>query len=65
MTSSWKSENQQEKQTEFASGDADGGAEAFDGVDVGAFELVEELARVCGEGFDVAALALGVDGVKG
>src|SRR6266481_3546258 len=28
-------------------------------------DLVEELARVGGEGFDVAALALGINGVKG
>ena len=41
------------------------GREAVDGVDVGAFHLVEELAGVGGEGFDVAALALGVDGVEG
>ena len=34
-------------------------------VDVGALHLVEELAGVGGEGFDVAALALGVDGVEG
>ena len=45
--------------------DGDGGREAFDGVDVGALDLVEELARVGGEGFDVAALAFGVDGVEG
>ena len=45
--------------------DGDGRAEAFDGVDVGALDLVEELARVGGESFDVAALALGVDGVEG
>ena len=41
------------------------GREAFDGVDVGALDLVEELAGVGGERFDVAALALGVDGVEG
>ena len=34
-------------------------------VDVGALHLVEELAGVGGEGLDVAALAFGVDGVKG
>ncbi len=41
------------------------GREAFDGVDVGALDLVEELAGVGGEGLDVAALAFGVDGVEG
>ena len=45
--------------------DGDGGGEAVDGVDVGALHLVEELACVGGEGFHVAALALGVDGVEG
>ena len=45
--------------------DGDGGAEAVDGVDVGALHLVEELAGVGGESFDVAALAFGVDGVEG
>ena len=45
--------------------DRDGGGEAVDGVDVGALHLVEELAGVGGEGFDVAALAFGVDGVEG
>ena len=33
-------------------------------VDVGFFHLTEELAGVGGEGLDVAALALGVDGVE-
>ena len=41
------------------------GREALDGVDVGALDLVEELARIGGEGLDIAALALGVDGVEG
>ena len=45
--------------------DGNGGREAFDGVDVGALDLVEELPGVGGEGFHVAALALGVDGVEG
>ena len=45
--------------------DGDGRAEAFDGIDVGAFDLVEKLAGVGGERFDIAALALGVDGVEG
>ena len=45
--------------------DGDGRGEAVDGVDVGALHLIEELAGVGGESFDVAALAFGVDGVKG
>ncbi len=45
--------------------DGDGGAEAVDGVDFGPFHLIEELSRVGGERFDVAALAFGVDGVEG
>ncbi len=45
--------------------DGDGGREALDGVNVGAFDLVQKLARIGGEGFDVAALAFGVDGVEG
>ena len=43
----------------------DGGREAFDGVDVGAFDLIEELAGVGREALDVATLAFGVDGVEG
>ena len=45
--------------------DGDGGREAVDGVHIGPLHLVEELAGVGGEGFDVAALALGIDGVEG
>ena len=45
--------------------DGDGRAEAFNGVDIGALNLVEKLAGIGGEGLDVAALALGVDGVEG
>ena len=45
--------------------DGDGGAEAFDGVDVGALHLVEKLAGIGGKGLDVASLALGIDGVEG
>ena len=45
--------------------DGDGGAEALDVVDVGLLHAAEELAGVGGEGLDVAALALGVDGVEG
>ena len=45
--------------------DRDGGGEAFDRVDLGLLHLLEELARVRGERFHVAALALGVDRVEG
>ncbi len=45
--------------------DGNGRGEAFDGVDIGPLDLVEELARVGRKGFDVAALAFGVDGVEG
>ena len=45
--------------------DGNGRAQAVDGIDVGPLHLIEELARVGRERFDVAALALGVDGVEG
>ncbi len=45
--------------------DSDRGRKAFDDVDFGALHLVEELARVGGERFDVSALAFGIDSVKG
>ena len=45
--------------------DGDGGREAIDGVDIGPLHLVEELARVGGKRFNIAALAFGVDRVKG
>ena len=45
--------------------DGDGRRKALDGVHVRAFDLVEELAGVGGESLNVAALALGVDRVKG
>ena len=45
--------------------DGDGGREALDVLDVGLLHATKELAGVGGEGFDVAALALGVDGVEG
>ena len=52
----------------FAGGllfDADRGAEALDMVDIGLRHQFEELARVSRQGFDVAALPLGIDGVEG
>ena len=45
--------------------DGDGGTQTLNGVDIGALNLIEELAGVGGEGFDIAALAFGVDGVEG
>ena len=45
--------------------DGYGGAEALDVVDIGLLHAAEELSGVGGEGLDVAALALGVDGVEG
>jgi hypothetical protein len=45
--------------------DGNGGREALDGVDVGLCHLLEKLARIGGEGFDVPPLAFGVEGVEG
>ena len=45
--------------------DGNGGAQAVDGIDVGALHLIEELAGIGGEGLHVSALALGVDGIEG
>ena len=45
--------------------DGDGRREPVDLVDVGLLHLAEELARVGAQALDVAALALGVDGVEG
>jgi hypothetical protein len=45
--------------------DGDGRGQTLDEVDVGFVHLPEELAGVGREGFDVTALALGVDGVEG
>ena len=42
----------------------DGWPDVFDGVDFGFVEELEELARVSGKRLDVAALALGVEGVE-
>ena len=44
--------------------DGDGRTDVFDGVDFGFIEQVEKLAGVGGESLDVAALALGVEGVE-
>ena len=45
--------------------DGDGWSEAVDEVNVWFFNTFQELAGVGAERFDVAALALGVDGVEG
>ena len=45
--------------------DRDGGREAVDLVDVRLLHHLQELARIGRERFDVAALALGIDGVEG
>ena len=45
--------------------DGDRGAQPLDVVDVGLLHSAKELAGVGGEGLDVTALALGVDGVEG
>src|ERR1700742_507420 len=45
--------------------DRNRGAKPFDGINVGALDLVKELASVGGKSFDVAALPFGVDGVEG
>ena len=45
--------------------DRNGGAEAFDGIDIRPLHLVEELPGVRGKRLDIAPLALGVDGVEG
>ena len=44
--------------------DGDGRRDALDAVDARFVHAVEELPRVGREGFDVAALALGIDGVE-
>ena len=45
--------------------DGDGGAEAFDGVDIRPLHLVKKLARIGGKGLNIASLALRIDGVEG
>ena len=44
--------------------DGDYGAEACDFVDVGAFDVADEVACICREGFDIATLAFGIDGCR-
>ena len=45
--------------------DGDRGLQALDQVDVGTFELMEELPGVDREAFDILALPLGIEGVEG
>jgi hypothetical protein len=45
--------------------DRDGGGEALDRLDLGLLHHLQELPGVGGQGLDVAALPLGVDGVEG
>ncbi|VVB72736.1 Uncharacterised protein [uncultured archaeon] len=45
--------------------DGYGGGEPLDAVHIRLIHLAQELAGVGGERFDIAALALGVNGVKG
>ncbi len=45
--------------------DRDGGAEALDMIDIGLLHQLEELAGIGRERLDIAALALGIDGVEG
>ena len=45
--------------------DRDGGREAVDMLDIGLLHHLEELARIGRQRLDVAALALGIDGVEG
>ena len=45
--------------------DGDGRGDPGDLVHIGLFHALQELAGIGGKGFDVAALAFGVDGVKG
>ena len=44
--------------------DGNGRRESFDVIDLGFLHLIEELARVGGEGFDVLALSFGKDSVE-
>ena len=45
--------------------DGDGWWDAFDAIDQGFVHAVEELPRVGREGFDIASLAFGIDGLEG
>ena len=43
---------------------ADDGRKSGDFIDIGTFEIVEEVARIGRKGFDVAALSFGIKGVE-
>ena len=45
--------------------DGDGRREAFDKVDIGALEAIEELTRISREAFDIFALAFGIERIEG
>src|SRR6185312_2074807 len=45
--------------------DRDRRRQAFDQIDIGLLHQLQELARIGREAFDIAALALGIDGVEG
>src|SRR5690242_534948 len=45
--------------------DRDGRRQAFDGIDVRLFHLLEKLARIGRQRLDITALAFGIDCVKG
>ena len=45
--------------------DGDGGTETFDGLYIGFVQLSQELTRIGAEGFDIAPLTFGEDGIEG
>src|SRR5437016_4567898 len=45
--------------------DRNGGTQTVNRIDLGALHLIEELTRVGRQRFDIAPLALGVDGIEG
>ena len=45
--------------------DGDGRGKSLDGIDIRGFQPIEELTRVGGKGFHIAALAFGIDRVEG
>lgn len=44
--------------------DGNGWGDILDAIDSGSVHAIEELAGVRGEGFDIAPLALGIEGVE-
>src|SRR3546814_4747092 len=45
--------------------DGDGGGETLDMLDIGLLHHLQKLARISGEGFNIAPLPLRIDGVEG